>query len=471
MGRTVRKCGPALSIQLSNSSEIFQPGAIIRGNVIRKAHVVSVAGRINIKFLGRSKTKIKQRSSGDRKTDYRGCANFFTIYQMRQTIHAGPLHVAPNGEPAIWPFVIAIPEYPNPTAVCSGNSQKHNYISVKPEDIAEQPLPGTFYCQQPGWGNDFEGYVEYWLEATIHLEGRSHVDKAILPIKIYAQSTTTAVADLALRERSTFCRVSTLRMIPGMEHADIGFKQKVQKLFGSSKVPRYHFQAQIQAPSVIQLEHPDPVPFSIRAIPLPEKISSAIRDVPQVITVESVEMRIKSCWEVMCPGNFLSSTHTESGNASTDLGLKSFFPELKRHGPIVVPQGEDAEYVNIGEHLELKLHLSWVYAFGRAVKRLPRQLYPSFTTYNIKHKNFIKWAVTLQVADQQYVVSGSQEVLVLGPSQEQEMQKRINAGMLTYLTGGDVIPQYEDLGNYDGHAEILPSYEEVAGGRARSSRT
>ncbi|KAH8897204.1 hypothetical protein GQ53DRAFT_837890 [Thozetella sp. PMI_491] len=470
MPQTVRKNGTSLAIQLVDMPAAYRAGDVILGKVVRRSHIVSPRGRISIKLLGRAKTRIRVRRGQNNHVTYRARYHFFDIRQTTEKLFDGPLHIPPHGEPGEWSFAIAIPEHANSRSVAMNNVQEHTYLSLKPEDIATHPLPATFLLRSDGWGTDYEGFVEYWLEAEMLVEGEKNQSvTAVLPITLETRSTLTPVANFALKLRTYSAAVSTQRMIPGMEDADLTFKQKAQKFFGSSKVPHFHWKTNVQLPSVIQLEHPDPIPILIRAKPSPDLSSDIIRDVSQVITIESMALQLKCYSTVMCPGNWSTVPHTEEQHSEHDLGLQSVLLALKRQGPVVVPQSADGEYLNLGEHMELKLDARSVYAFGQPTRKFAlAPLQPSFKTYNIRRSYKLKWNIGLAVAGETHTVRGEQEVQILGPSEEQQTAKNRAEGKQPAMVTQEEVPQYETVA---GPSEPLPTYQEAAGSSATPNPT
>lgn len=448
MGRIVRELSRNLAIELDDPPARYQVGGVILGRVVRRSHVVSTAGRVTIRFLGRSKSIVDNESPNS--------FSFFAFDQLEETLHHGPMNLAWD-----WPFAIAIPEHANPLSICPGNRRVHTYISREPEDVAEHPLPATCYCKQTGMGGYFQGYVEYWLEATLALDDNS-VEKATFPIHLRTLPVTTLLADSELKEKRIKRIISTARMIPGMENAKPDLKQKAKAYFSSAKAPDYSFWVHVSAPSVIQLEHPTPIPFCIRAVPVSEETSEAIRGAPQTITLESLEIEIRSSWEVTFASNSLGS---QSSGQLIDLGLKSILDGLKLQGPIVVPQGKYTEDLDIGQQLDLRLSENWVYAFGGKVRAIT--LPPSFATYNIRNTHAFHWAIHLRVAGEQCTVMGHQPLNILGAYEEWDSAGSVPVTKQPRLTTQEAAPSYDSVER--DNAEAPPSYQEATAGKGGES--
>lgn len=462
MERIGRNVSDALAIEVENVQVRYLAGDIILGRVVRRSHTVNPAGRVTIRLLGRltSATHLNSNSA----KSYGGC-DLFDYEQLEDVLYDGPIHVAPKGDSASWPFAIAIPRHPNARSVLAGNLRGTAFLSLKLEDIAQHPLPPS--CDFLGLGEGYVGYVEYWLKATIILKGTtSSMDESIFPIQLGTPPGPTLFTDFGLMETITMRRsVDTLRLIPGMEDAKLSMKQKARTFFGSSKVPTYMFRAQVSVPSVVQLGHASPIPFCVRAVPASDGCSEIIREVPQTITLESFELKIKPFGEVICGGTvFMGSLYTGSDNNGIDLRLKDIFDRLKRQGPIVVPQGEDAEPLDIGQHLELRLDKDFVYAFGRAVRGIT--LSPSMATYNLRSTWRLFWSLTFKVAGEECTATGSQSVRLLAASGDGEAADQPSAT----AQEEEALPAYDGArdGNYA--ADTLPSYREAAEDGGQSSR-
>ena len=94
------------------------------------------------------------------------------------------------------------------------------------------------------------------------------------------------LADFDLKTRIYPACIRTQRLIPGMENAELSFRQKTQKLLGSSKVPLLWYNVHVDYPAVIQLENPIPIPFKVRVVINRQRTSDIIVDVPQKIELK-----------------------------------------------------------------------------------------------------------------------------------------------------------------------------------------
>jgi hypothetical protein len=251
----------------------------------------------------------------------------------KQQLHNGPLHVPSSSSPVSWEFAIKIPMRPSPRAVMSEMGDTgSSYLPISATSIADHPLPSSFATEGRHHNTRFEAYVEYHLEATLTqlASGKHHKSdsrSATLPIRLRALPPTTPYppSDSGLRRRSAQFAASSYRLVPGMEDAELTFKQKSKKFFGSSKVPRFGFTLQYDVPSVIQLGNPlVPIPFRVRVIPDGRRTSEVLQGVPQVVVLSSLQMVLKADTCVVAPGSF-GGTHTGEDTVKHTISLPVAF--------------------------------------------------------------------------------------------------------------------------------------------------
>jgi hypothetical protein len=79
MPQAGRTTGPNLDIHLDNIGRPYQPGDIITGQVVRRAHAVSAQASVTIQLLGRAKSKIvvtRHHGNSTSRSFYRSRYNF-----------------------------------------------------------------------------------------------------------------------------------------------------------------------------------------------------------------------------------------------------------------------------------------------------------------------------------------------------------------------------------------------------------
>lgn len=95
-------------------------------------------------------------------------------------------------------------------------------------------------------------------------------------------------------------------------------------------------------------------------------------------------------------------------------------PQAALYGPLLLPNSWGAEEtpVDVGNAMCLRLHPTHATAFGRPISaRFPAPIYPSFTTYCIKHSHRLKWKMVIQIAGKTVKVQGEHPITLLAPSQ------------------------------------------------------
>lgn len=432
MPRTALKSSPALAIELEDPKSSYLPDDIILGRVTRHAHTVSPECWVTIKLFGRAKSKLTV-NNGQNRNVYR-CR--FNLFETHEQLFHGPVHVPPDGDPQTWPFAIAIPKGPSSRLVSKSHEQKYSNLSLKQEDIETQSLPPAFYFLSDSWGaKKFHGYVEYYLEAEIRLSGSGGTTSiATLPIFVRPPSSPIPITDFDLKSRAYRGLIKTQRLVPGMEDAELSFKQKTQKFFRTSKVPEFNYLLQVDYPMVIQLGNPNTIPFKIRLLPNRERTSDIIQDVPQRVTLTGLTMELRSTTAVRCAGLFTS--HDADKTVKQPIHLEQIMAGV---GPIVIPSSFGEEAIDLGALLDLRLDSRVPHAMGRRLSPFESPLEPTFTTYNIKHSHTLKWEVTISVAGETTSESREYPITILAPSEEQEIEAN-NA-----LTPEEKRKKYEDV--------------------------
>ena len=414
MPRTELKTSPELSIKLDDPVASHYPGETVTGEIIRRIHTVSTRAWITIRLYGRTKSKLTiRRNNGNNTTThhYRGRFNLFGPGEICQKVYDGPVHIPPGGGPQTWRFALIIPTGPSPRSVKMENLQDRSFLPLNDADIAASSLPPTFAFESAGWRERFHCFVEYYLEAEFRQENSSHIAKAAVPIPIPTASIPYPFEKFDLNTRKYPGCIKSQRLIPGMENAELSFRQKTQKLFGSSKVPQFSFSVQVDYPTTIQMQNPNPISFKIRIVPDRARTSDVILDVPQTIKLTSLSMEIEATTSIICDATFSART----ANATEKHNFANRVPLLGNRSPITISPDPDAKALDLGALLELSLHPQHASVGGRALPQFGR-LYPSFVTYNIKHSHRLRWQLILEAAGESAKFTGEQAVSILAAS-------------------------------------------------------
>ncbi|CCF38737.1 hypothetical protein CH063_09753 [Colletotrichum higginsianum] len=287
------------------------------------------------------------------------------------------------------------------------------------------------YLDGRGFSKKWHGFVEYWIEAELVVDGKSSVVKAALPVQVLSPPTPgPPVRDFGLNARDLTGCVSSQRLLPGMEQAELSFKQKTQKFFNSSKVPTFHFAVNVRYPTVIQMGNEANVPFLLHLTPNRNGTAEVIQDTPQTVTVKSLELELRSTSAVICPGTF--DPHEASKTRKMSIArVDGQYPAAG--GAIVLPSGPKEEPLDLGAVLGLRVD-----ALGRHI---------------------LHWEVRLSVAGETWACEGSQKVLILAPGEG------MGGGVAEAAAVASSSSAVEEVPAYDGPGEMAPAYEKVTGGK------
>ncbi|RAO66592.1 uncharacterized protein BHQ10_002604 [Talaromyces amestolkiae] len=421
MPRTEITGGPSLQIDVAKPpSWTFTHGDTVIGTVIRRTPIVAPSATVTITLFGRTKTKITVKKSNGQSTTthhYRGRWSLIGT-ESTQILHQGPLHLAPgqaSGSNYLsWPFSVTIPTKP-PDTLARDHPQEQSYIPVT--NLANHQSPGTFYSSGRSGRTRSEAFVEYYLESTLRFNrgGSNESFTATLPISVASFSSgSEPPINREPQQAMFYSTVQSQRLLPGMEKAELTFKQKTQKLFSSSKVPTFGYKVVVQVPRQIQLGDQSPFPFVIQFHANEASISPSIKDTTQKVQLDWVRMILKSDTDLLAPGKFSHSrTHTHDHSLKQDLGLTKAFSNLENR--VVFQSTEGSQKVDIGAMFQLILHPSALCLGNRQLTVGP-SIYPDFVTYNIKHLHSLMIELSFTVALETKVHKMDVPVRILPPT-------------------------------------------------------
>ncbi|KAI9150770.1 hypothetical protein HJFPF1_10547 [Paramyrothecium foliicola] len=417
MPPTHQKNSPALAITLDGDEQhaVFSSGDTIIGHVIRKHQGVSPCARVTIKLCGRAKAKIVRNDSDSRRT-YRSRFPLIDEALSCQTLHEGPIHVAPGGDSLSWPFAVVIP-----TKVSSKLAKMvcASFLPLDGDNVALQTLPPSIEASGGRLGSEMDAFVEYWLEATLKVDGQGEMHgtyDAIRPIALRQYRPGPPMTDLGLKIYYRPSFFTSKRLIPGMEDADVSTRDKMKKLFAPSSVPTLRFQLEIVLPSVIQLEPTassveqslaKPISVLMRLTPLIKDTSEILQGVPHEVKLRSLRFDLESRTVACADGTF--QPHTEDTDNEISLITPSHQSFLKSN-PVRLLCSPESKLVDVGELINLRAnHLG---PQGHRPTPLTK-IYPSMETYNIRHMHVLKWGVELELAGEDTTVGGSFPIRVV----------------------------------------------------------
>ncbi|KAK1981480.1 hypothetical protein LZ30DRAFT_720099 [Colletotrichum cereale] len=458
--------GPDLSIQLLGPPARLHGGSVVAGHVVRRSHIVAPSATVRVRLLGRAKAKLAVDRGNNNKSYYRSRFDFWAPSAVTEVLHRGPVHVAPGaGEHQAWPFALTLPTHtdgPFLDASSTAGARKACFLGPRgggAGQIPAQPLPGTFYLDGRSFSKKWHAFVEYWVEAELVVQGKGSVVKAVLPVEVLSSPTPAPpISDFCLTPRSMTGCVSSQRLFPGMEDAQLSFKQKTHKFFGSSKVPNFHFALDVQSPAVIQMGNPASIPFLLHLSPNADKTTDAVRDVPQTVTIQSVRLEIHSTDAIVCPGTL--DTHDAGTTRKKSIArIDGLYPQRQN---IVLPSGPKEEPLDLGAVLDLRVDAlgrvlhgarEWRDSVGTAVL-------PAFVTYCLKVEHTLHWKIQLAVAGETWGCEGGQRLRVLAPCEDVAGD---GAEAEVSAVAGPPPPAVEEVPAYDGPSGAAPAYETVVG--------
>ena len=428
--------GPDLSILLDHAVS-FLGGQVVSGYVTRKLHYVGSSTSVKVRLCGRVQSHVmgfNEVSVDDiEKEKLGGIYHLFGREGIDLQLHQGPLHITrDSNDERKWPFALTIPEHPQPPP--KEWYQGKSAAFLRPEDRTASILPPTFSYGSSGdygWGS--EASVGYFLEAVLSGD-KAKECKAVRPITIRSQSSPIPITDFDIHRCSEKrITISSERLLPDMQNSKLSLSQKVKQLVGLSKVPRYSFLLQTHIPGVLQLGIGALINLQLRAIPLLEESTEAIRETPPQIVIKQFSLIFDSKTSFLGPGSVsqTSEGRTRSAklasyqlakqdshrgqahrNRSTSLSsTQAPISQPTQAGEptdpvlLTVPTGEASTPLDLGEALGLDFDLH------------PDRyrLTPTFTSCNVKHWHELRWELVLIVAGVNTKMNATHAVDVMGP--------------------------------------------------------
>ncbi|KAK8080691.1 hypothetical protein PG997_008509 [Apiospora hydei] len=509
MPRHTLKSQAGMNIDFTDFQSVYAPGDTVRGHVsCGRAFFPQKPGgdaapptEVRIRLFGRAKTKVVRKGNNTTET-YRGRA---VLFDQSHVVSQGAV-----AGPARFPFAITIPLTSQPNFASRGDDwhreksetvtqhQQHQqqtttttgdghrqgfYLSSSQDDVTKHDLPSVYYfISKSGWsGSKFEAYIEYVLEACLGCPGAKSIT-AHFPLFIRKRSTAQPIGGsdykFGIRESTRLLRTEMLLA----ENAErkMTFRERQRRFWNPSKTPKYTYAVKVVYPTVIQLEHPDPVPFKIYIVPklkneltsicpdgdlsrlppwkerqheypirfgpsqanhkfkIPLVVRGNIRDEPPPdYKTSEISTKLTNEKHIVA-----TSSEGPSSNSSGQFSLRPVDDNIEGHFFMGAP-------FDLGAHLGIRLSQTGTSTVGAAATERPfgRFLYPSFDTYNISLTYQLEWTIRVACAGELHDVHGRANVQVLPPSEEQEAHKR---GL---LGPGGMDKNYDDLAMAMGLAE------------------
>lgn len=388
----------------------YSAGDTIIGCLIRHTPIVTPEATIVLTLIGRIKTKITNRTNSAQ-THYR--SECILVKSEQPVIACQPLHLPDNsGTPLSWEFAVSIPTEPLRTAG-KKLTPMTSYVPLDKDHPAHHTLPGSFISSSDAIGISSTGFVEYYLKARLRYthKGSNKEVEAIWPFTL-SHPVEYASADQLSKLSSLSCyrQIQSQRLLPGMQNANLSFKQKTHKFFGSSKVPKLSFNLNIQYPAAVQLDNPRPIPIILEIQLLPERTSPSVENEHSIV-INWVSMTLHQRTTVVAPSNLLYNyAHEDNHFEWLNLGLEKAFQDLE--SPLVISTAEKGENkCNIGEMLQLLLRSNGLSCNSRLLNNVSPV--PDFTTYSIHHATVVEWKVSFSVAGETETVKASGAMRVI----------------------------------------------------------
>ncbi|OJJ80418.1 uncharacterized protein ASPGLDRAFT_872637 [Aspergillus glaucus CBS 516.65] len=421
MPRTKETGNADLQIDLASPPGwTFAPGDTVIGTVLRRSHIVAPQATVKLSLVGHVRTKITPNGSSSRGY-YRAHWYLFST-TTTQVLFEGPLHVpkdSSNGkDESSWSFSLPIPMKPADSAL-GGHYNKEGFLPQDKYGIAQHTLPGTFITCNNDWNHSSEGCVEYYLEARLqyHQRGSYNFDRATVPIIMRPQAPIV-FPDCDLQRHTIDQIFRSQRLLPGMERADRTFRQKTQRLLGSSKVPRAHYSVEIGLPRVIQLDNRSPIPLTLNIVPPSQQgmtSSIGVQNAGMRVRLNWVKMSIKSTTTLLAPRDARKLlTKSDAHSVNHNLNLERAFRDLDVPIEFSIDKTRDNGPVNIGSMFQLVLRSNGLKAGNRRLASVPYPyIQPDLVTYNIRHSHTLEMEVSLTIAGERHTIPVSGDVMIL----------------------------------------------------------
>ncbi|VUC22219.1 unnamed protein product [Clonostachys rosea] len=289
---TTRKAtsSPDLGIELHNPPAFFHAGDSIAGRIYRQTAIISPEATLTINLVGCIATQVNDNPS-----------HVLVLLAFSKSLFSGAVHIPPDATcRQEWSFNIRLPKNPSCKHVMAESFNSIPFfVPIDQDSISVHPLPPTCRTKSPY----FYGSVDYYLEAKLCYErkGVKDVVHCQYPLLLRLTDLRPPIADCHLKLHDFKRTIVSQRLVPGMHGAPLTMSQQIKKLFHTSSVPRLTLQILIETPRIIQLNHPDPISLTIKAIPNWSKSSGILQNVPQTARLVRFWAVLKSICEIPTP--------------------------------------------------------------------------------------------------------------------------------------------------------------------------
>lgn len=413
----------------------YHLASITSGDIITGRFIVIPSHKpftqIRITLSGSCKTKVTETTSGNSTTGSTSTTHYYygsrTLFEISQ-IYASPTPLFGTQE---YPYNFSIQVPFRPTEHGEPYPFEEGYLST--EDMSQHALPSTFYYK----GVNCEGRIEYVLKGEAFKDPSSTKPKycATLPLRLKQPAVPFPITDFAPKYDIQQVAIKTLRLIPGNEQRKIKTREKLKGFFQPSTLPKYTFTLKVKYPSILQLNHPEPISLLVSLIPdqnpsleqetRSEKSEKAKREERPPIRIVSLDLSLR-CFTCVRGKKYGEIRQTASKEHKYYFETKQSFVgdqyELQYPSsssvapppPYAVPgSGPSASSapmepgtIDLGRLLGLRLTPTHAEGQGKAAV-FDNELAPTFGTYNITVSYGIRWKIGVECRGERKVVSNA----------------------------------------------------------------
>ncbi|OQU99833.1 Arrestin or S-antigen, domain-containing protein [Cladophialophora immunda] len=430
MGLTKAENSPGLSFEFNNTRQHYSPGDVISGRVILNTAADSAIGKLVVSFWGRAKSRIIQQH-GQTVTYHRGRTQLFKkellLYEGQYTHKPGSFS---------WPFEFVVPEHAEATSILSGErwKPKDHYRATTDENNLDLTLPPSCYHRRHMFGRQAECFIEYVLDATLtEPEGLHHIrgpqsKVSSYPIVFHPLSTPEPIENYSLTTDQRLFTISTLKLLPEHAGTSLGFRDRARSIFQRDSIPRFSFSLAVQAPGIIQLFHPNHIPFLITATPdlSPENTTIDTSTSLPTVILRSAKIELKTHVRCRAAGTFADSKTYEI----PVLPSKALnHPLIMTHGTTTASEAT----LDLGKLCDLHL------GNAKLGSRLETPMCPNFTTYNVSRSYQLLWELEIECAEKTEKfssVKNGPEIAIILPPATVRVESELDGNL---LLGGDLM--------------------------------
>ncbi|KAF4964253.1 hypothetical protein FSARC_7807 [Fusarium sarcochroum] len=386
MPQAVAKNGHQLAIRLDRADHTYAPGETLTGHVCRKSDIVTPKATICISLHARSKSRMVSRR-GHLTSTHRGRFDLVKSTDYSQTIFDGPLHITINDNEQIWAFSITLPTHVDLSTLRSMTDQNQSYVSTNARDASDYRLPPTFLIERYEYMSGMSAFVEYYLQAELKVSSRgsTNTTDAILPFKM-----------LHLNPEPSRNRPSL---------------HLLQHHISTQSDPNLEFDIQIQIPTVLQIDNPDPLHLTVLAIP---SATNYLQYLSRKICITRIFLNVIARTEIKCP----TRKAVRQADNETRINLHAEDAHRKYGEELYVPwkrlttEEQASQNSFRTSDMESQVPLDIGKKIGILVERR-QDLYATFTTFNIQHTHHLKWEMTVQIEGNSFELSGEDPIKIL----------------------------------------------------------